>query len=160
MHKTILIPTDFSVESLSLLKAAVLEHQESKINILLVYGYNTPGSITELLFYSPSKIISKLSTPDFREAVAVLQNRLSSRIVSLKVLIFTGKTNESFRSFLKQNSIDEVVVPAKNMLDLSSSSAMDMIPFLERSNQEKIYVEWEAKVVHPEDDKLAALFAL
>src|ERR1051325_8940830 len=98
--RTILIPTDFSIASLSLLKVALDEHSGENLDIVFVCGYRLSDSITDLLFHSPSKILAKLESEDFREACAVLRNRPGSRILSIRKMLFTGKTASAFNRFV------------------------------------------------------------
>lgn len=160
MYKTILIPTDFSIESLSLLKVALEEHPDEQLDILLVYGYLLPQSISELLFYSPARILDKLETEDFKEAGSILRNKAGSRIRSMKKVLFTGHTKSAFNSFLRFHNVDEVVIPVKQLALKGHKQARDLAPFLNGAKTQKLFVSWEARPVMPEENMPAALFAL
>lgn len=160
MCKTILIPTDFSIESLSLLKVALEEHPQEQLDVLFVYGYQLPTSISELLFHSPGKILEKLETEDFREASAILRNKAGARIRSMKKVLFTGYTKSAFNTFLKVHKVDEVVIPVKQLSLQNNKQAQDLLPFLNAAKTDKLMVSWEARPVMPEENMPAALFAL
>jgi hypothetical protein len=157
--RTILIPTDFSIASLSLLKVALNEHSGESLGIVFVCGYRVSDSISELLFHSPSKILAKLESSDFREACEMLGNRPGSRISSIRRTLFTGKTSAAFNRFVATNEIDEIVVPVRQLLS-ENDRCFDLTPFLEGAPAGKTYVSWEARPVMPENEMLAALFAL
>jgi len=160
MQTTILIPTDFTIESLSLLKLAMHEQSEGELRIVFVHGIRLTDSITELLFFSPHKQLAQLENEAFREACSVIQNKFITRIASIQTELFTGKTNAAFRQFLETRKIDMVIVPTRKLLKRTSKTSIDLIPFIEKSTVPKIHVAWEAKPISPEKDKLAELFAL
>jgi hypothetical protein len=158
--QTILIPTDFTIESLGLLKMALREYPEKQLNIVFVHGIWLTDSITELLFFSPSKTLAGLENPDFREACAVMQNKFDSRLRTMETVLFTGKTQSAFNRLLESKNIDTIVVPKNRMLKSASSASMDLLPFIQKSKLDRINVEWAARPLVPEKDKLAELFAL
>jgi len=160
MKTTILIPTDFTIESLSLLKLAMSEQSEGELAIVFVHGIRLTDSITELLFFSPHRMLSELENNDFREACAVIRNKFMTRITSISSVLFTGKTNSAFRQLLESNKIDVVIVPTKKLLRKTIRTSIDLLPFIEKSEAPKIRVTWEAQPLSPEKDKLAELFAL
>jgi hypothetical protein len=159
MQTTILIPTDFTIESISLLKVALQEYPNEALKIVFVHGIHLPDSIQELLFFSRSKTLAQLENPDFTEACAVLQNKFSSQIAAIETELFTGKSQSAFRSFLAANKIDVIVSP-NHLLKRTSRASMDLLPFIQKARIAKIHTDWEARPVIPEKDKLAEIFAL
>lgn len=158
MQKTILIPTDFSIESLMLLKHAVAEDQDNKVNILLMYSVYPPDSITDLLFYSPSKLVESLITKDFKSAISVLQNKYSSKILNISTEVFHGLNNEAFNNFASGNKVSEAFIP-RHYKFRQNNNTFDPIPFIRASNLPVYEIDWKEKNNIPEKDQLAELFA-
>ncbi|HLP56202.1 MAG TPA: hypothetical protein VK151_14290 [Fluviicola sp.] len=160
MQTTILIPTDFTIESISLLKVALQEYPNEELKIVFVHGIYLPDSIQELMFFSRSKTLAQLENADFTEACAVLQNKFSSQIVSIVTELFTGKNQSAFHNFLSANKIDVIISPNNHLLKSTLKTSMDLLPFIHKARTAKIYTDWEARPVIPEKDKLAEIFAL
>jgi hypothetical protein len=160
MQTTILIPTDFTIESLGLLKMALREHPNEQLEIVFVHGISLTDSITELLFFSPSRTLESLENANFREACAVMQNKFNWQLKSIKTVLFTGKTQSAFNQLLEIHRIDSIVVPTNRKLKPVIPTSSDLLPFIHKSRLARINVEWVVQPVMPEKDKLAELFAL
>ena len=65
MGKKILIPIDFRIESLNTLKYALEERKQEKSSVILMYSAYNSDSITDLLFYNPTKIVETLPSSEF-----------------------------------------------------------------------------------------------
>ena len=48
---TILIPTDFTLQSLNIIKNAAARFAEERLKIVLFHALHTPGDIQDLLFF-------------------------------------------------------------------------------------------------------------
>ncbi|MCF8714532.1 hypothetical protein JM658_06775 [Joostella atrarenae] len=108
--KRILVPTDFTIQFLSLLKK-VINSQTEKVNILLIYNAPVSGSITELLFFSKKQQIEKLQEEKFNEALEILSNKNASVINSISMDLYQGFTKNAFDSYIKAKRIDEAYIP-------------------------------------------------
>ena len=73
--KTVLIPTDFSIESLNTVKGALKQCEGENTNLILVYGVYLSDSITDLLFFSKPKYLSTLQSEKFTQACEILKNK-------------------------------------------------------------------------------------
>ncbi|HQA59356.1 MAG TPA: hypothetical protein PK033_15990, partial [Acetivibrio sp.] len=73
-NKNILIPIDFTIESLNTLKFALEENKNEQLTVVLMYATHLSDSITELLFYSQYKIIQKLINQPFKDAINIINN--------------------------------------------------------------------------------------
>jgi len=109
--RKILIPTDLSVNSLTLLKRA-LDDCEQKTNIVLVYGASLSSSITELLFYSKEDYLEELKTEAFNKVMAVIESKYEDIINSLTIDIFFGGTKNAFNNFIEGQKITHAYLPS------------------------------------------------
>ncbi|WP_268223250.1 hypothetical protein [Sinomicrobium oceani] len=131
--KNILVPTDFTVDSLILLKKAI-EREEEKANFILVYGKSLPGSISELVFFSKGRLITALESKSFIEAKGILKNRYFSRINTLRTDIFYGGSQSAFNNFIQGSSIDSAYIPEDSKsLHPALKKGFDLMPYLKRS---------------------------
>jgi hypothetical protein len=132
MKKTILIPTDFSIESLIPVKQAALENPDGQIEIVLLYCCFSSNSITDLLFYSPEGIIDEAISFEFREACLILENTYQSRIDKLSIEVFHGLNSSAFENFVTGKRITEAII-LKNHNYKLAKNGFDPIPYIKKS---------------------------
>ncbi len=141
--KNILIPTDFTVDSLELLKIALQNEKEDKIKITLVYGVSLSNSICDLLFFSKSACIDKLREDDFCEALSIIENKHSDKIYRIDTELFIGHTVAAFHNFLEGNQINKAYVPLRNdILKINKAKGFNLVPFLKKSNIETQEIDY------------------
>jgi hypothetical protein len=159
MKKTILIPTDYSVESLYLLKSVLAnQSQDDKCNIILLHGVYSSGSITELLFYSKAKLVKSLSNESFNTACEIIKNKYASLINSFRIDVFSGYTQSAFDNYVEANKIDEAYIPENYQFKLNKKKSMDILPFIRKSNLDLVEVDWQSDESLPEKGKVAEVF--
>ena len=157
--RKILIPTDFSVNSLTLLKRA-LDDCEQKTNIVLVYGASLSSSITELLFYSKDDHLEELKSEAFNEAMIALENKYRDIINSITIDIFFGGTRNAFNNFVEGQRITHAYLPSDGRtMKCKRKNAFNIIPFLKDSDIEIINVEYPTAMNVVSNNTLARLLA-
>ena len=134
MIKNLLIHTDFSIRSLGLLKTALNEHSDQKVNIILGYGYRLSSSISDLLFLSNRKLIESLTSTEFKEALQVLQSKYSSQINELRIEPFTGVNQLAFENYISGNAIDEAYLYVGYESTFRGISGFDIAPMIRKLN--------------------------
>jgi len=160
MIKKILIPTDFSIQSLNVLKSALSELNEGdKVDILMVHGMYTSTNITSLLFFSKREILDSVAGEAFREACQIIKSKYASKINSMREEIFTGYTQTAFSNFLEGNRIDEAVIPKNYQMQLENKKSFDVTPFIRRSDVKIAEVSWKNDFISPERGQIAEVFA-
>ncbi len=113
--KTILIPTDFSLQSLNIIKNATSYFAGEKLNVVLFHALHTPTDIQDLLFINPLAPQEKI-TEEFRHACAALKKRHSPIITGITFKSMYGNTAAVFRNFIEANGIDCIYMPEHVML--------------------------------------------
>ncbi|HRE78227.1 MAG TPA: hypothetical protein PLL09_10440 [Flavobacterium sp.] len=159
MKKTILIPTDFSIESLTVLKNVLSQSSsDEKFDVILLHGVHLTDSITDLLFLSKKKIVNQFITNEFTEACSVLQNKYASKINSIRKDIFTGFTQTAFNNYVEGNKIDQAFLPTQHQWRLNKRKSFDLVPFIQKSKLSVEQVGWNANQNIPEKGKVAEIF--
>lgn len=143
MKRTILIPIDFSVDSLIPVRLAADLNIYTELEIVLMFCHHLPGSITDLMFYNPSKIIKQYNNPKFEEACDILLNKYASKIKKIRIELFHGKTDSAFDNFIIGNKIDELIYPKNYNLN-NYKNSFDPIPFMKKSLLPCREVEWQS----------------
>ncbi|MFI2744026.1 hypothetical protein ACG2LH_14925 [Zhouia sp. PK063] len=132
--KTILVPTDFTIDCLHLLKK-VLHYEETKnLNVILTAGIHTTQNFSDLLFYKKHKHLKTLESKSYIEAKAILINRYQNNIRSVRTELFLGKNDEAFFNFLKGLRVDEAYLPTdENAMNIHFKEGFNIVPFIKKS---------------------------
>jgi hypothetical protein len=157
MTKTILIPIDFTVASLNMLKLALEDAQHESVHVILMYSEFQSDSITDLLFYSETNIINEKMTPNFTEALEVIKNRFEKTLLSLNIKVFHAYNIHALNVFLKANRVDVLFLP-KNYKLAEKNGAFDPVPLLRKSDIPAKELEWSEENFLSIKDQLHALF--
>lgn len=153
MKKRILIPTDFSVQSLNVLQTFLEQNktENAHYEIILLHGYRLSDSIVELMFFSKRNILDTLVNPEFQEACNVLQNKYGGQISTVKTDIFMGFTQTAFNNYTEANHIDEIYFNSERKPIFSNSRSFDFVNFIKRS---------KLKVTNVQQGTVSTLFFL
>lgn len=158
MKKTVLIPTDFTIESLKMVKNLLMQSDGSyKYDIVLLHGLYLADSITDFIFFSKTKLLKSLTNNLFEEACVVLKNKFMSHIYMLRKDVFTGGTQAAFDNYLLANNISAVYIPGSYQLTQSDEKSFDLMPFIRKCEIPVHEIHWEVKET-PESEKLAEIF--
>lgn len=130
--KKILIPTDFSENSLKLLDYVEKVYPDELCSIVLLFGYRLSHSETELLSYSNRRVIQECTDRKFHDAKADYLRKLSHHINSIDIKIFTGVTPFAFQNFRDAHQIHNAIVPSKGFLDYREQPGFDPSKFIKR----------------------------
>ena len=112
--KHILIPTDFSIQSLRVVHHAVETFGAEPLSITLMHALHMPASIMDLMMLSRRSAHYDLITPDYKDACEIIRNRYASSIKEMKTAFLMGDTNGVFRNFLLYHNIDAIVCAENN----------------------------------------------
>ncbi len=158
MKKTILIPTDFCIESLNVLKQALLLNSDKELTVVLLSGQLLSDSIVDLMFYSQQKIINSLLKPSFNDAISILKNRFTKNIVAVNIELFHGINKNAFKNFISAHKIEECYVP-KHYLLKKNGNALDILSYIRKSNLPVYEIEWPLTKGKSEFDELETLLS-
>lgn len=157
MKKTVLIPTDFTIQSLNILKTFLNQNPHNQYNIVLAHGLNIGDSIRDLLFFSKNKQVQDLSNDAFIEAFEVIKNKFGSQINSIKIDFFTGINQAAFNNFIEGNQIYQVV-DSNYKMTFSNRKSFDFSRYFNKCNAEITKIEIQNHVNIPEKGNLAEVF--
>ncbi|MEC3874161.1 hypothetical protein [Chryseobacterium salviniae] len=162
MIKTILIATDYSLESLNILKKVMrnkdASEDQNQYNILLVSGYDTGDSIRDLLFNTKSTIFNKLRPHEFCEAYSIIKNKYPHLIHKIVCDVFTGSFQRTFNNYVKAENIEEAYYSPS--IKSNGNGKFDLIPYIKKCKDLTSYeISIELKKHLPEKGKLAEIFA-
>lgn len=134
---TILIPTDFSVNSLRLVNQALENRKEEQTDVLLLYAHQLTDSITDLLFFSKTRTLRALSNPDFDEACSILKNKFEGTLNSIRTDLFMGFTQQAFNRYLESNKVITIYLPENKSIKMDRL----ILKFAKKSKVDLQYIE-------------------
>lgn len=162
MIKTILIATDYSLESLNILKRVLkeknAEENGKKYKILLVSGYDMGDSIRDLLFNTKSAIFSKIRSKEFCDAYAIIVNKYPHLVDKIVCDIFSGSFQRAFNNYVKAEEITEAFY-STSLENKNKRGKFDLVPYIKKckvlTSQEIVF---ETPEFMPEKGRLAEVF--
>lgn len=160
MAKRILIPTDFSINSLNILKEFLQkDNGENQYDVILSCGYYLSESITDLLFFSRHKILRSLNTDAFMDGISIIRNKYANSLHSVNVDLFTGSFQSSFNDYLEGNKIDTIVFSADSRFNKTVKRSFDLSGFVQKAKVNKIMVSYKEREAHTvASDDLTVIF--
>lgn len=162
MIKTILIATDFSLESMEVLKKVLKnkseQNDENQYNILFVSGYDIGDSIRDLLFTTKSSIFGKIRPQEFCDAYSIIKNKYPTLINKITCDIFTGSFQRTFNSYVEAAAIDEAYFASAKSRNLNKGQ-FDIVPYLKKCKHlNAIEILTKSPEYVPEKGRLAEVF--
>ena len=113
MAKTtrILIPSDFTVDSLHFVRQSIEESMADSIDIILVYGNKSSTSASELLGIGLEDQLGTLQSESFLKACSGIYQRYKNRKLSIFADILGTDNSHYLQHYLKGQSVNEVIIP-------------------------------------------------
>ncbi len=143
MNKRIIIPTDFTVESLNIVKLMLNEEKDkNKLDIILLHGISLTESITDLLYFSKANTVRSLSNASFDEGCAIIKNKYESRINSIRVDLFFGTNQNAFNNYVEGLRVEKAFLPIKYKFQFSNDKSFNLFDFIYNSPLEINKFDW------------------
>lgn len=155
MSTTVLIPTDFSMDSIESLRSLLLFQKEQKMRVLLIHGVHLGNSITELLFFDQKELKYEMAGRRFLNALENLEEELHNYVDDIQILFFTGATQSNFNHFVEANGIDRIIIPSEGAFDWSDRRSINIVPYLQKANVRKQVITWKKD---PVTNAISSLF--
>lgn len=107
----ILVPTDFTVTSVSWIRAAVRASKAAQCNIILFHAFAIPDSPFDLLASDEQAVPSGILTDAFRVACKQAKEDSNKAVRKIVVRTMRGNSRPLFRNFIDANEIDMIYFP-------------------------------------------------
>lgn len=105
--KTILLPTDLTLQSLIPIHRIAAENKNGDCRILAVHMLQLPTSINDLLFIGRTNHYKRVPST-FTEAVELLCNKYKEQGVKLIFQVIYCESATYLKNFIRANNVDEV----------------------------------------------------
>lgn len=129
---TILIPTDFTLQSLNMVKDVASGFRGQRLNIVLFHALYMPTDVHDLLFLSP-KVPHEKITEEFRHACTVIKKKNNEVITQIIFRHMYGSTNAVFKNFIEANKIDAIFMPEHIVLKRAFDNSVELRPLFKKA---------------------------
>ncbi|MES2808917.1 MAG: hypothetical protein V4619_09855 [Bacteroidota bacterium] len=137
--KTLLIPTDFNLESLNAVSRLVETLQPQKLNIVMVHLLGITDCMGELELLSRRSAEYRLISADFYNTCTRLKQQHADVIEKIDVTFFYGYTMAAFRNFLEAQQVDAIVKLDDYDYQLLTEKSINPNNLIHRSGKEIIW---------------------
>lgn len=138
--RNVLIPTDFTVQSLQLAQKALdaLDHQST--NIILFHAFDINTQSPEALGSSRRLPYADALTDEFRNGCRRLKTTYGKFLKEVNIRHMYGSTPAVFRNFVDANDIDLIIFPNDFVFNKVTEGSV---------NPEKMFRKSGVPVLHP-----------
>lgn len=159
--KRVLIPTDFTVESLQLIEYAVLNFPKTPLEVILVSGFKLPDTRWGITHFSEKREINKFTTESFAKAKQTFIREHSDTIGNVHVRLFTGYNSLAFQNFSEQLQAHDAIVPKGKFLHYSNANSFDPTRYIRKNVTNVIEIPLEtSRVVQKSKFSISGLLNL
>lgn len=130
--KTILIPTDFNLESTKVLDALLRDKPDEQINAIFVHAFKLSDCISDMLLLSRRSRDYQIVSDAFYEKLQAYRQRHAPRLTSIGIEYFYGSTTAAFRNFMEALSADCIAFPLDYQFRPINKYSLDLKGLTER----------------------------
>ncbi|KQM64612.1 hypothetical protein ASE74_11365 [Pedobacter sp. Leaf216] len=104
--KTVLIPTDFRLESIKIIDALVQHQKNETLNIIFVHAFKLSDSITDMLMLSRRSRDYENVSDEFYQQLSQVKAKYSPQINAICIEYFYGSTVAAFKNFIEAFDVE------------------------------------------------------
>lgn len=131
--KTILIPGDFSDETLNLVDRVLSYNSQGTLHVIVFHAIRLSASVTDLLRLSKRSKEYESIKDEFHDGCRILERRYRFQSLKISIQFFYGHTVSLFRDFLKANKVDLILLDPSIARKGFSRNSLDPIKMIHNS---------------------------
>jgi ABC-type sulfate transport system substrate-binding protein len=136
--KTILIPTDFSLESIKLIDSLVQNQSSETFRIIFSHAFKLSDSITDMLMLSRRSRDYENVSDEFYQKLNYYKAKYPKHLESVRIEYFYGSTTAAFRNFIDALEVDCIAYAGNYNFTPINKYSIDPKYLTERSGCETI----------------------
>lgn len=109
--KTVLVPTDFNIESLKIIDSLVLTNKPENIGIIFMHAFKLSDSITDMLMLSRRSRDYQNVSDEFYAQMDAYKQQYPNHIKFIGIEYFYGSSVVAFRNFIDGVNADYIAYP-------------------------------------------------
>ncbi|MES2448496.1 MAG: hypothetical protein V4546_15015 [Bacteroidota bacterium] len=109
--KTVLVPTDFNVESLKIIDSLVITHKPEEIGIVFIHAFKLSDSITDMLMLSRRSRDYENVSDEFYTQLELYKQKYPNHIKFIGIDYFYGSSVAAFKNFIEAKDASCIAYP-------------------------------------------------
>lgn len=154
----ILVPTDFSIQSLDIVNDIVKNQQET-IRIYLLHMVEMPSDISELIFLRKKHLARQVPT-EFTEAMQALKLKYGTKITDIELKLHYGSRTAVFNGIMDSLRIDEICILEDYTYKRPMEDSVDMMRMINRSEIPVYKIETRNKARRVGEARVISTFGI
>lgn len=130
--KTIIIPSDFSLESLRVADAVLRTYQE-EVAFVFIHLFHVADDIQDLLFSSYRKKEYELVPDEFSKECNMMKDLSGGKLKSYKIEFFYGNRLAPFKNFLDYHNADVIAYSEYYGVPKLSKSSLEAVSVIKKA---------------------------
>ena len=129
--KTIVIPSDFSMDSVQVAEA-IIRNEKADLKIIFTHLFHVADDIQDLLFSNYRKKEYEFVSDEFRRECKMLKD-LNPHVKAIRTEFFYGGKLAGFKNFLDYNDASALAFSESYGIPKLSKSSIDALPVIKKS---------------------------
>ena len=146
--KTVLVPTDFNLESTKIIDALVQAQPLETLNVIFLHAFKLSDSISDMLMLSRRSRDYENVSDEFYQKLTDYKKRYAHQINNIGIEYFYGSTVSAFKNFIEAFDVDCIAYPKDYNFKALNKYSIDPKFLTERSGCEVIYLNIMTIHVH------------
>lgn len=109
--KTVLVPTDFNLESTKIIDGLTQTQPNETFNIIFVHAFKLSDSITDMLMLSRRSKDYENISDEFYQVLNNYKAKYANQINTIGIEYFYGSTVAAFKNFIEAFEIEAIAYP-------------------------------------------------
>lgn len=139
--KTILIPTDFNLESTKIIDAIVKDQPNETLSIIFVHAFKLSDSITDMLMLSRRSRDYENVSDAFYQKLNQYKVQYSNQLHNIGIEYFYGSTVSAFKNFIEAFDVECIAYPKNYNFSPINKYSIDPKYLTERAGCEVIQLD-------------------
>ncbi|MGF1924848.1 MAG: hypothetical protein ACQUHE_11775 [Bacteroidia bacterium] len=123
--KTVLIPTDFNVESIKIIDAFNLNYNLEDVTFIFLHAFKLSDSITDMLMLSRRSRDYENISEEFYLGMEATKQKYPKLIKNIGIEYFYGSTVVAFKNLLEALSVDAILYPENHSFHAINKFSVD-----------------------------------
>ncbi len=128
--KTIVIPSDFTLESVQVAEA-IVRNEHEQIRIVFTHLFHISDDIQDLLFSTYRKKEHEYVSANFQRELSMIKS-IYPQLAEVKIEFFYGGRLASFKHFLEYHGAETIGYSEKLGVNALCKSSIDALPIIKK----------------------------
>lgn len=137
--KTVLVPTDFHLDSTKIIDALVEAQPNENLNIIFLHAFKLSDSITDMLMLSRRSRDYENVSDEFYQKLEDYKKLYANHIHTIGIEYFYGSTVSAFKNFIEAFDVNYIAYPRDYNFKAINKYSINPKYLTERSGCEVVY---------------------